>query len=179
MHTGYWLPSPSPPRRADARSLVLGGQLSEPRCRSPPGGWGRATGLRVSSPRTSVVPLLAQGPDLPGSSAAWILSSHQPRPRAQRRQKTARELRSPQRRSPGMHRDSGVATGSPAPRPQFTCLGLRPCWTNSVLTAGWRGELPSAPPISGPARPGPAPDSWWVVHRVAYLETSLKLNCAW
>lgn len=40
------LPSPSPPRRADAQVPSAGrGQLSEPRCRSPPGGWESSTGL--------------------------------------------------------------------------------------------------------------------------------------
>lgn len=130
------LPSPSPPRRADAQVPSAGrGQLPEPRRRSPPGGWERGLGLhRVPA---HLEPL--DGP-APGTKfrLTWVLrgpgpSSRQPLPPRPGRPKTPLWSCS----APGQRDRKAPATAAcnAPPTSGFTYFGPRPSWTSSILTA--------------------------------------------
>ena len=104
------------------RSLVRGaggGVSSRSPAAARPLAAGSAARARTGARLTASLrgPAAGTGPDSPGSSAARLSAPTSPGPRAQRRLKTARELLSPQPQSQECTRDSGVATGSPAPRP--------------------------------------------------------------
>lgn len=177
------LPSPSPPRRADAQVPSAGrGQLSEPRCRSPPGGWESSTGLHGVpahlEPRWSrywhKVPTY-QGPPRPRSQ---LPPAPTPAPSEDRR--LLGSCAAPGRRA--RNAPETAAWPRVAQRPAhlgFHLLGAPPMLDQLCPNSGLAGNCPAP----RPSRVPPGLDQlltaggWYRVSLTWRL--LLKLNCAW